>query len=72
MKKFLKAAAIRALHTVAQAALAAIGTSTFLGEVNWKAVASMAVLSGIISLLKSIIVGLPEAPLLPKDTDDLE
>ena len=62
MKKFLKAAAIRAVRTVAQTAIAVIGTSAVLSEVNWAAVASASVLAGILSLLTSVATGLPEAP----------
>ena len=60
MKKFLKAAAIRAMRTVAQTALAIIGTSAVLSDVNWGIVASGAILAGILSLLTSVATGLPE------------
>ena len=58
--EFWKRAGIRMLHTMAQAALSIIGTSAILSEVNWKLVVSASVLAGIISVLKSIVVGLPE------------
>lgn len=58
-KKWIKAAGVRALKTVAQAAIAAIGSATVLGAVDWKIVASTAVLSGVLSLLTSV-AGLPE------------
>jgi len=58
-KRWLKAAGIRALKTMAQTAVATIGTSAVLSEVNWAVVASASVLSGILSLLTSI-AGLPE------------
>lgn len=60
MKKFLKAAAIRAVRTVAQTAVAMIGTSLVLSDVNWWAVVSASVLAGILSLLTSVATGLPE------------
>lgn len=59
-KKWLKAAAIRALRTVAQSAIATIGTSAVLGDVNWLMVGSAAALAGILSILTSIVTGLPE------------
>lgn len=58
-KLWLKAAAVRAVKTVAQTAIATIGTSAVMGEVNWIAVGSASLLSGILSLLTSV-AGLPE------------
>lgn len=58
--KWLKAAAIRAIRTVAQSAIATIGTSAVLGEVNWLMVGSAAALAGILSILTSLATGLPE------------
>lgn len=58
-KQWLKAAGIRALKTVAQTAVATIGTSAVLGDVNWVMVASASALAGILSLLTSV-AGLPE------------
>lgn len=58
-KKWWKAAGIRAVKTVAQAAVAAIGTTAMLNEVDWLVVASTALLAGVLSLLTSI-AGLPE------------
>ena len=60
MKNFVKAAAIRAVRTVAQTAVAMIGTSLVLSDVNWWAVISASVLAGILSLLTSVATGLPE------------
>ena len=62
MKDFFKAAAIRAVRTIAQTAIAVIGTSAVLEEVNWWAVLSASVLAGILSILTSVATGLPEAP----------
>ena len=59
MKKWLKAAGVRAVKTVAQTSVAMIGTSAVLGDVNWVMVASASVLSGVLSVLTSI-AGLPE------------
>lgn len=58
-KKWLKAAGIRAIKTVAQTAVATIGTSAVMGDVSWTMVASASVLAGILSLLTSV-AGLPE------------
>ena len=58
-KKWLKIAGIRAVKTVAQTAVATIGTSAVIGDVNWLAVGSSALLAGVLSMLTSI-AGLPE------------
>lgn len=58
-KNWLKAAGIRAVKTVAQTAVATIGTSVAMGEVNWVMVGSASLLAGILSLLTSV-AGLPE------------
>lgn len=58
-KTWLKAAGVRALKTVAQTAVATIGTAAVLGDVNWIAVLSASALAGVLSLLTSI-GGLPE------------
>ena len=59
MKDWFKAAGIRAIKTIAQPAIATIGTAAVLGDVNWVMVASAAALAGVLSLLTSI-AGLPE------------
>lgn len=58
--KWVKAAAIRAVKTIAQTAVATIGTSAMFTEVDWLVVGSTALLAGILSLLTSV-AGLPEA-----------
>jgi hypothetical protein len=60
-KAWIKAAGVRAVKTVAQTAVATIGTSAVMGDVNWKMVLSASVLAGILSLLTSV-AGLPEVP----------
>lgn len=57
--KWLKAAGVRAIKTVAQTAVSTIGTSAAIGEVNWVLVGSASALAGILSLLTSV-AGLPE------------
>ena len=59
MKKWAKAAGVRAIKTVAQAAVAGIGTAAAMGQVDWKYVASASVLAGVLSVLTSV-AGLPE------------
>ena len=58
-KDWIKAAGVRAIKTVAQTAVATIGTAAVVGSVDWVMVASASVLAGIVSLLTSI-AGLPE------------
>lgn len=60
-KKWMLNAGIRAVKTMAQTAVAVMGTSTILSEVDWRMVLSSAVVAGIVSLLTSV-AGLPEAP----------
>lgn len=63
--KWLKAAGVRALKTMAQTAIATIGTTALLTEVNWAVVGSASVLAGLLSILTSV-AGLPEV----KETAD--
>ncbi len=63
---FWKAAAIRAVRTIAQTAIATIGTAAVLQQVDWLTVASASILAGVLSLLTSIATGLPEV------IDDIE
>lgn len=58
-KNWFKAAAVRAIKTVAQTAVATIGTSVAMGEVEWFLVGSASLLAGILSILTSV-AGLPE------------
>ena len=58
-KNWLKAAGVRAVKTIAQTAVATIGTSIALGDVNWAMVASASALAGVLSVLTSV-AGLPE------------
>ena len=59
-KKWVKAALVRAIKTVAQTAVATIGTAAVMGDVNWLMVGSASLLAGILSILTSV-AGLPEA-----------
>lgn len=59
-RTFLRCAAIRAVRTVCQTAVAMIGTAVVLEEVAWLQVASASALAGILSILTSIAMGLPE------------
>lgn len=59
-KVFWKATIIRAIRTVCQTALATIGTTALIEDVNWLVVLSASLLSGIVSVLTSIVTGLPE------------
>lgn len=58
-KEWIHAAGIRAIKTIAQTAVATIGTGAIISEVNWTAVVSASILAGVLSLLTSV-AGLPE------------
>lgn len=60
-KQWLKAAAVRAVKTMAQSAIAMIGTSVVLSDIDWKLVLSASIVAGILSILTSL-AGLPEVP----------
>lgn len=59
LNKWIKAASVRAVKTVAQTAVSLIGVGTVMSDINWMMVASASLLSGILSLLTSV-AGLPE------------
>lgn len=59
-KEFWKAAGIRALHTACQTAIGAIGSTALASQVDWIIVADTVVLATICSVLKSVVMGLPE------------
>lgn len=59
-KNFIKCAGIRAVKTLAQTAIATIGTAAVISEVDWVMVASASVLAGFLSVLSSVAFGLPE------------
>lgn len=59
-KKFIVAALIRAVRTLAQTAIATIGTTALINEVDWRVVASASALAAVLSILTSIATGLPE------------
>lgn len=67
-KKWIKAAAVRAVKTVAQTAVATVGTAVAMGEVNWISVGSAALLAGVLSLMTSV-AGLPEVQVEDPGTD---
>lgn len=64
--KWLKAAGIRAIKTMAQTAIATIGTSAIISEINWAIVGSAAAVAGLLSLLTSV-AGLPEVEKTPEE-----
>lgn len=60
MTNFVKCALIRAVRTIAQTAIATIGSAVAMSDVNWLLVGSASLLAGILSILTSIVTGLPE------------
>lgn len=66
-KQFWISAGIRALRTVAQTAVATIGTTALIEEVNWAVVISASALAGVLSILTSIATGLPEVDEVKKE-----
>lgn len=60
-KQWIKAAAVRAVKTMAQSAIAMIGTSVVMSDIDWKLVLSASIVAGILSILTSL-AGLPEVP----------
>ena len=66
---WLKAAGVRAVKTVAQTAVAAIGTSALIAEVDWAIVCSTAILSGVLSMLTSI-AGIPEVSTITESEEE--
>ena len=59
-KNFWQATAIRAIKTICQTAIATIGTGKLVSEIDWKVVVSASIVAGILSVLTSIVTGLPE------------
>lgn len=66
MKEFWKAAAFRAIKTICQTAIATIGTAAVLSDINWVMVGSASAVAGILSILTSVVTGIPEAPKTPR------
>lgn len=66
MKEFWKAAALRAIRTICQTAIATIGTAAVLSDINWVMVGSASAVAGILSILTSVVTGIPEAPKTPR------
>lgn len=67
-KEWIRAAAIRAIKTMAQTAIATIGTSAFISDIDWRLVASASAVAGILSVLTAI-AGLPE---VKQEQDEIE
>ena len=69
MKEFWKAAALRAIRAICQTAMATIVTAAVLSDINWVMVGSASAVAGILSILTSVVTGIPEAPTTPADDD---
>ena len=67
MKEFWKAAALRAIRTICQTAIATIDTAAVLSDINWVMVGSASAVAGILSILTSVVTGIPEAPKAPEE-----
>lgn len=72
MKKFLKCVLIRAIKTMCQTAIGIIGASTLISEVNWLTCLSAVGMSGILSILTSVVGGLPEADKFDYEEEDYD
>lgn len=72
MKKFIKCALIRAIKTMCQTAIGIIGASTLISEVNWLTCLSAVAMSGILSILTSIVGGLPEVSIEDNFDDEYD
>lgn len=72
MKKFIKCAVIRAVKTMCQTAIGIIGASTLISEVDWLMCLSAVGMSGILSILTSIVGGLPEVDYVIDEEEDEE
>lgn len=66
-KQFWKCLGIRAVKTMAQTAVASLGTTALITEVNWPLILSTTAMAGLLSVLNSIATGLPEVPPLPEE-----
>ena len=72
MDTFIKASLIRCIRTICQTAIATIGTSFVLADVNWAVVVSASILAGILSILTSVATGLPEVEWKHQQYMDIE
>lgn len=72
MKKFIKCAVIRAVKTMCQTAIGIIGASTLISEVDWLMCLSAVGMSGLLSILTSIVGGLPEVDYVIDEEEDEE